>query len=255
MRGINVKNRILIFPYLAIYDYKSIEDNLTAMAAKGWRTEGASSFLWKFKRAEPSNKKFSVIFADDTSERKRSLEEICVEGGWKKEFQGKQIQIFYADKEAIPLETDELIRLENIHLNMKKTFIPNWIKALLLMIIIAFSNGMSYFGGSPYMNGKAFWAFLVGLQGAFIAGCSLLGYLLWLKISRKKISKGGTCVSTSWYRRILIVMIIGFLTTGIVSFINIKIQIGEGLIFYIIIGMMVVLAAISLITLLFQLLE
>lgn len=258
----NAKYQLLIFPYLTIYDYKSIEDNLTAMAAKGWRIESIGAFLCKFKRSEPSNKKFSVLFTSSASEfepvsteRQKLLEELSVKGGWKKEFEWKQMQIFCADQEAMPLETDESIRLENIHQNMKKTFMPNWTKLLFFMLVLAFFNGMKYFGYFPYRDEKTVWAFLIALYAAFIAGFSLLGYLFWLKVSRKKISEGGTCVSTAWYRWFLIVLVIGFLSTSIGSFMDTKIQIGEGLIFYIIICMIAVLAAVSFINLFSQFLK
>ncbi len=248
----DVKYQFLKLPALTIYDYKSIEDNLTAMAAKGWRTESVGAFLWKFKRSEPANKKFSVLFTSSASEfepvsteRQELLEKLCSKGGWEKECEWKQMQIFCADQEAMTLETDEAIRLENIHRNMKKTFIPNSIKVLLLMLVLAFSNGMKYFGYFPYRDKKTIWAFLIALHGTFIAGFTLLGYLFWLKASRKKISEGGTCVSTAWYRGVLIVLVIGFIATFIGSCIDTKIQIGKGLIFYIIIYMIAVLAAVS----------
>lgn len=248
----DAKYQILIFPALTIYDYKSIEDNLTAMASKGWRTESVGAFLWKFKRSEPVNKKFSVLFTSSASEfkpvsteRQELLEKLCSKGGWEKEHEWKQMQIFCADQEVMQLETDEVIRLENIHRNMKKTFIPNWTKVLLLMLVLAFSNGMKYFGYFPHSDEKTVWAFLIALHGVFISGFTLLGYLFWLKASRKKIFEGGTCVSTAWYRRFLTVLVIVFITTFIGSCIDTKIQIGEGLIFYIIIYMIAVLAAVS----------
>lgn len=260
MSVLDAKYQVLTFPNLTIYDYKSIESKLTVMASKGWRIENIGAFLWKFKRAEPSNKKFFVVFSDIPSggkisptEENQSLGEICIRNGWEREYQWKQMQIFCADQQAILLENDEVIRLENIHQNMKKTFISNWTKVLLLMIIIAFSNGIRYLGSSLYINEKAFWAFLIGIQGAFVAGSSLLGYMLWFKISRKRISEGSTCVSAEWHRRILIVMIIGVLVTAILSFIDMKIQFDKWLTFYIIIGIMAVLAVVSLITLLIQL--
>src|SRR5690554_2403614 len=100
-----------LFPALTMYDYKSIEDKLTAMAAKGWKIENTGVFLWRFKRTEPSNKKFFVRFTSSVSElepvsveRQRSFEETCVDGGWKKEFQWKQMQVLCAEQEAVPLE-------------------------------------------------------------------------------------------------------------------------------------------------------
>jgi hypothetical protein len=211
-----------IFPNLTIYDYKSIEDNLTTMAAKGWRTESIGAFLWKFKRSIPSNKKFSVIYTSSASEyeasttkKQKLFKELCVKGGWEKELQWKNMNIFIADPDAMPLEIDEAIKLENIHKNMKKTFIPNGTKVLIFMLLIAFINGMKYFGNSPYSDERTIWAFLLNLYGAFIVGATLLGYLLWFKFSKKKISEGGTCASTKWFRKLLILLLIGFMATSI----------------------------------------
>ncbi len=212
--------KYLIFPYITIYDYKSIEDNLTAMAAQGWRTESIGPFLWKFKRSEPSNKKFFAFYTSNSkyesasTEEQKLLEELCVKGGWEKEFQWENMHVFIADHDAMPLETDEA-KLENIHKIMKKTFIPNYTIPLIFMLFISFSNGMKYFGNSPYSDEKTIWAFLLNLYGAFLVGTTLLVYLFWFKFSKKKISEGGTCVSTKWYRKLLIVLLIGFLTTSI----------------------------------------
>lgn len=211
-----------LFPGLTLYDYKSIEDYLTEMAAKGWKVESAGPGLWKFKRTEPSNRKFFVHFASSVSELEpvsaegqRTFEETCVETGWRKEFQWKQMQVFCADREAMPLEIDGVIRLDNIHRNMKKNFIPNWIKALVFMLLLAFINGIKYFGNSPYRDEKTIWAFLISLYGVFISGAVLLGYLIWFKLSKKKVYEGGTCVSAKWYRKFLIVLLIGFIATSI----------------------------------------
>lgn len=211
-----------LFPGLTIYNYKSIEDNLSAMAAKGWKVENARPGLWKFKRTGLSNKKFFVHFASSVSELEpvsaegqRTLKETCVEGGWKKEFQWKQMQVFSADQEVKPLEIDEIIRLENTHQKMKKTFIPDWTKVFFMMMILAFFNGRNLFINFSYVDEKKFLLFLGYLCGAFIAGATLLGYLFWFKLSKKKIIEGGTCVSTKWYHLFLIVLVIGFVAASI----------------------------------------
>ena len=46
MSGFETRYQISSF---SMFDYKGIEDNLTAMAAKGWRIECIGAFLWKFK--------------------------------------------------------------------------------------------------------------------------------------------------------------------------------------------------------------
>jgi hypothetical protein len=245
MNSSDTKYRLLISPYPTIYDYRSIEDNLTSMAAKGWRTENVDAFLWKFKKAEPSNKKFSAIFTG--SEKTELLEELCEKEGWKKEFQWKHMQIFYADQDAIPLETDEAVKLENIHRNMKQTFIPNWIKILLFMLVLAFINGMKYFNNSPYSDGLTFWAFLIALYGALIAGITLLGYLLWLKISRKRISEGGVCAKATLQRKFINILLIGFLALCIGGLADANIHFGKGIVLYIVIYLILVLAVVSII--------
>ncbi len=213
-----------LFPGLAMYDYKCIEDYLTEMAAKGWKVENAGPVLWKFKRIEPSSRKFFVLFTSSVSklepvyaEGQRTLKEACVEDGWKKEFQWKQMQVFSADQEVRSLEIDEIIRLENTHQKMKKIFIPNWTKVFFLMMILALFTGRSLFVNFSYVDEKRFLLFLVYLYGAFIAGATLLGYQFWFKLSKKKIIEGGTCVSTKWYRVFLIVLVIGFVSTCIVG--------------------------------------
>lgn len=240
------------FQFFSMFDYKSIEDYLTSMAAKGWRIERIGAFLWKFKREKPSNKKFSVVFSNSisefepiTSENQKLLEELCIKKGWEKEIKWKQMQIFCADQRAVPLVTDEAVRLESIHRSMKKTFLPSWIMALFATLMVAFSNGMKYFGNSPYKDELTAWTFLIGLYGAFIAGIALLGYLLWLKASRRKISQGGTCISGAWHRRLLSILLIGFIAIFVGHFVDTKMNVGEGLIFYIIIYMASVLAIIS----------
>ena len=169
----------------------------------------------------------------------------CNEGGWKKD-EWKQMQIYCANPEAIPMETDEAVRLESVHLNMKKTFIRGWIIALFSMLVLAFSNGMKHFGNSPYSDEGTFWAFLATLYVALTAVVALLGYLYWLKASRKRISEGGTCASAAWHRRLLNVLLIGFLVIIVAYFLDTKMHLGEGLIFYIIIYMAAALAVISL---------
>jgi uncharacterized membrane protein YidH (DUF202 family) len=240
------------FSFFSMFDYKSIEDNLALMAEKGWRIDHISAFLWKFKRANPSERKFAVVLSGNDSEYKpiclenqEMLEEICIENGWEKEIQWKQMQIFSANKDAIPMETDEAVRIENIHLSMKKTFIPSWLLAILTMLILLTSNSMKYFGNSPYCDEDTVWVLIIASNGAFMIGVALLGYIFWLQASRKKIAEGGTCISAAWHRRLLNILMIGFLIILLAFFADTKMQLGQGLVLYIIIYMAGVLAVIS----------
>lgn len=39
-------------PMFSMFDYKSMENRLAEMAAKGWEIKHIGAFLWEFKRAE-----------------------------------------------------------------------------------------------------------------------------------------------------------------------------------------------------------
>ena len=43
-----------------LYDYRGVEEHLSAMAAQGWRLEKASGSLWKYRRAEPASLRYDI---------------------------------------------------------------------------------------------------------------------------------------------------------------------------------------------------
>lgn len=231
------------FSFFAMFDYKGIEDNLALMAKKGWEIHYIGPSLWKFKRTNPSDKKFTVLWGVNVSE---------VENGWKKEIQWKQMQIFSASQDAIPMETDEAVKLDSMHVIMKKTFLPSWILALLAMLIFLVSNSMKYLGNSPYVDEGTVWAILITMYVAFMLVAALLGYNFWLQASRKKIAEGGTSVSVAWYRRLLNILMVGFLIVILGFFAETTLPLGKGLIVYIIIYMAMVLAVVSVSNFLYQ---
>ena len=104
-----------------LYDYRGVEEHLSAMAAKGWRLEKASGSLWKYRRAEPASLRYAVTYNAGASR----FEPGPTEGEQSLE-----------DPAAVPLETDEALRLENIHRCMRKSFLPGNIAVLLLMLFI-----------------------------------------------------------------------------------------------------------------------
>ena len=67
-----------------LYDYRGVEEHLSAMAAQGWRLEKASGSLWKYRRAEPASLRYAVTynagasrFEPGPTEGEQSLEELC----------------------------------------------------------------------------------------------------------------------------------------------------------------------------------
>ena len=48
-----------------LYDYRGVEEHLSAMAAKGWRLEKAGNQLWTYRRAEPAKVRYAVTYSYD----------------------------------------------------------------------------------------------------------------------------------------------------------------------------------------------
>ena len=132
---------------LCLYDYRGVEEHLSAMAAKGWRLEKAGNALWKYRRAEPASLRYAVTYNAGASqfnpgptEGQESLEELCNAAGWTKVCDWFQMQIFSTeDTDAVPLETDEALRLENIHRSLGKSFLLTNLILLALGLFMSFS--------------------------------------------------------------------------------------------------------------------
>ena len=59
-----MKNVKYCYETLCLYDYRGIEERLSAMAAKGWRLEHIGR-LWKYRRAEPAKVRYAVTYMSD----------------------------------------------------------------------------------------------------------------------------------------------------------------------------------------------
>ena len=219
---------------LVIYDYRGVEEHLSQMAAKGWELEKAGSSLWKYRRIEPAQIRYAVTYSPDASRfnpgptvGQQSLEELCAAAGWKKICDWNQMQIFSSwEEHPMPLETDEGLRLENIHRAMKKS--P--LRGNLVLLLLALFWGVSIWGTlftAPFKvlssNGKLFsgsmWTFLVLLELYTFAH-----YFLWRQRSLRAIADGGGCVplgrgyqivnKLSW--AVLTLLLAGFLLAELV---------------------------------------
>lgn len=188
-----------------LYDYRGVEEHLAAMAARGWRLEEAGNSFWRYRRAEPAKVRYAVTYNDGASqfnpgptEGQRSLEELCAVAGWEKASDWAQAQIFSTeDENAVPLETDEALRLENIHRSMKRNFLP--VNTVLLAIGLLMSCSLV----SSLVTGRVFR--LLSSNARLLSGTlfllltivqayTLLHYYCWRKNSRRAIEDGGACL-------------------------------------------------------------
>ena len=205
---------------LCIYDYRGVEDHLAAMAAQGWRLERAGNSVWKYRRAQPAQVRYAVTYSAGASqfnpgptEGQESLEELCNAAGWEKVSDWFQMQIFSTeDPAAVPLETDEELRLENIHRSMRKNFLPANIVLLLFGLLMSwsflgtlFTKPLRIFQRSAsLLSGPLF------VLVALLEICTLCHYYGWRKKSRRSIEDGGPCapINTRAYQRLNAVSLI-----------------------------------------------
>lgn len=112
----------------SFFDFPSIEKHLEEMAARGWMLAKADDNLWKYERREPMALHFAITYFPkatnidpEPSEEQRTLWEYCERTGWKLAAQAAQMQIFYNEQaDPVPLETDPVARVNNIHRAAKR---------------------------------------------------------------------------------------------------------------------------------------
>ena len=136
----DTKRKIMPFTF---YDRTGIERKLEAQAEKGWLFEKCSAAGWIYRRIEPAKIHFSVVyfpaadpFDPHPSEKQVRFQEFCEHTGWELIASNAQMQIFCNRREnPIPIETDPVIEVENIHKSVKKTMFPAYISNLVLAVM------------------------------------------------------------------------------------------------------------------------
>lgn len=192
------------------YDYTGIQEHLTKMAGKGWMLEKLTSFGWLYRRCEPQELTFAVTWFSEASdfnpeptENQKTFYDYCAEAGWQLIAEWAQMQIFcYMPEEGsslsevpVPLETEESVKLRNIHRSMKKNYLPS---NLVLLAIALLQVGMQLWitdGVVDFITDgtRMFLIVIWMILGLFILG-NLVDYGVWYRRSLRSIEEGGGCV-------------------------------------------------------------
>ncbi len=123
----------------SFWDHSGLEQHLEEMAAQGWMLDRIGS-LMHYRRMEPAKLRFCITYCANASvydpgptPQEQELQEYSAFAGWTLAASSGQMQVYYTDQEdAIPLETDPLMEVENIHKTAKKTvFVQDLIFLLL----------------------------------------------------------------------------------------------------------------------------
>ena len=115
------------FCNFSFYDQQAIQEKLEEMVESGWMLE-KTGFMWTYKRIEPKKLRFSVTYFPNASDFDPSPTEgeltkidFCRQDGWNLVTTWGVMQIFYnEDLDAVPIETEPVMQIENICRSMKK---------------------------------------------------------------------------------------------------------------------------------------
>lgn len=204
----DIKKKVEFFTF---YDKTGIEKHLEEMAAEGWLLEKMSAFRWAYRRIEPKKIHFSVSyyatvtdFEPEPTEEQQAFNEFCEHSGWKLATQTVQMQVFYNENaNPVPIETDPMLEIENIHISVKKTVLVTY----FLMLFLGFIMGASFVStmlGDPIALLSSATKLFTGVW--FIVALvysltELITYFTWRR-KAKKLAEQGVFLETRGHRKL-----------------------------------------------------
>ena len=127
---------------VSFYDPEAIQRKLEQMAARGWMLQKAGNLFWTYTKIPPQKLRFAVTYFPEASEfdpkpseKQLEREELCAQDGWRLVLRWDVMQIFCTDREdAVPIDTDPVPQVDNIHRTMRKKVLVSQ----LLMVLLIF---------------------------------------------------------------------------------------------------------------------
>ena len=205
---------------LQMYDHTGFERKLEQLALKGWKLEACGSFLgWKFRKIEPTELRYKVVYFPDASEfdpapddRQAEFIELCTQSGWEYIDHSAQMLIFCThDLNAIPIETDAMMQVETVHKAMKKNFLPGQIGLLALAILELVI--LSYRLNTELTQALTTDALLVSFVAYTLMGlmCAyhLVSYFLWRRKALAAAAEGDFVETrgSNWFQKLCLVIL------------------------------------------------
>ena len=206
-----MRNYSYMISQFTFYDRTGIRKMLEEKAEKGWLLDRISNFRWRFRRIEPRKVHYSVTYFPKASaydpgptEGQLDLQEFCAHSGWTLAGTSAQMQIFYnLSENPVPIETDPLIELENIHRSAKKNYLPAYILLFLLVVIqIAMQIGQIMTFPLTYLSqNTTLFNFLCQAVLVLMCGMEIVGYVHWYRRA-KRAAENGEFVETHGFRKV-----------------------------------------------------
>ena len=204
------------------YDHAGIVRHLEDMARQGWQLEKAGSVFWTYRRCKPAELHYAVVYFSKASQfdpeppaEQREFWELCKATGWELVTNRYQMQIFRNPApDAIPIETDPVVQVENVRAAMKKGSVRGgwWLLAgSLLQLWLQFRS--AYTIRDLLLSTFTLSAILIWLMLGIKAVVELIGYYRWCRKARTAAEEEGVLLSPRTRKWWQILQILGFLVT------------------------------------------
>lgn len=213
------KQEINLYSY---YDHAGIVRHLEDMARQGWQLEKAGSVFWTYRRCKPAELRYAVVYFSKASQfdpeppaEQREFWELCKATGWELVTNRYQMQIFRNPApDAIPIETDPVVQVENVRAAMKKgSARANWCLLICSLLQLWLQFRSAYTIRDFLTQGFALLAVLIWLMLGIKAVVELIGYYHWCRKARTAAEEEGVLLSPRTRKWWQILQILGFLVT------------------------------------------
>ena len=204
------KHKYLLAQF-TFYDRTGICRILEQQAQKGWLLDKVTNFGWRFKRIEPQKIHFAVTYYPKASaydphpsQAQQELHDFCAYSGWILAGTTAQMQVFYnLSENPVPIETDPVLELENIHASAKKNYLPAYFMLLILAIAqIGLQVGQLLSFPLTYLSqDTVIFNWLCELTLFAMCAMEIGGYFAWYR-KAKPAAENGEFVETRGFRKI-----------------------------------------------------
>ncbi len=181
--------------WFAFYDRCGMERHLEKMAEQGWMLSKLTGFYWQYRRITPAKRHFAITYFEEASifdpvlpAGQEAYLAYCQKAGWHLAANSAQFQAFYSEEEdPVPIETDAVTQVANIHRVMMKSQLLAYILLLLLSIFQLVSNLQTVFAEPEIELANNLMLSIISMYSLaiFLCASQVLGYFLWYYRAKK----------------------------------------------------------------------
>lgn len=200
-------------PLYSAYSYTAIQRRLEKRAREGWRLIKVDKGIWLYRRMEPKELHYAVVYFPDSSqfdpgptEGQQTFRDYCLAAGWEPVTDWGQMQIYCSPlPDPVPIETEPSIQLATIHRTMWRNFLPGHLILLALEVYgLWLASKDLYWDPADYLSSPdQLWHLAITLIVPLVLLINMAGYARWYFRSKRSIAGGGGCVPALGHPRLL----------------------------------------------------